>query len=63
MSAEQQAETDRLMKEGCKCGHARICHGDRVGGLAKGHGICFVSGCRCCQFTWVTGDLEAGDGR
>jgi len=50
-----QAMTVEEARELCSCGHKRLVHGDRLGGLARGHGQClFGHGCRCVQFTWVS---------
>ena len=54
---EQEADVTRLTNEMCSCGHSRLLHGDTVGGLAKGHGRCFVGSernhCECEKFTWT----------
>ena len=50
---EREAEKERLINERCACGHARMTHADTVGGLARGHGHCFVNRCECEKFTWI----------
>jgi len=43
-------EAQILDNEICTCGHSRLAHTDT---LAKGHGACVNSKCRCIKFTWA----------
>lgn len=51
-----------IVDEMCSCKHKRSEHTDRLGGMARGHGACMVSDCKCNKFTWVAMvEVEEGD--
>lgn len=52
ITADARATRDRLERYICTCTHAQLVHGSTLGGLAAGHGQCYVGGCRCLKFSW-----------
>jgi hypothetical protein len=51
----------------CSCGHyGNVHHNEWPEGVAPGHGMCLVDGCKCEKFTWVcslpTGSFPDGVG-
>lgn len=52
LTAQALATREKLEREICGCTHARLVHASTVGGLASGHGRCYVGKCRCIKFSW-----------